>query len=77
MGTYVTQEDVIPCILHGEVRMAEKLVQQILLRGMLFNSVARRNDFIKTVEKNMNENILGKIDNHGRDIGRWKFPLAS
>jgi len=23
----------------------------------------------------MNEQILGKIDRHGRDLGRWRFPL--
>ena len=68
-------EDAIVCILHGEVRMTEKILQQVLLRGMLSNPALGKYAFVQVVELVMNEQVFGKIDEHGRDFGRWRFLL--
>jgi len=33
-------------------------------------------DFTFSVETVVNEDVLGKLDHNGRDLGRWKFPLT-
>jgi len=56
--------------------MIEKVVQQILLRGMLNVPGNKMKDYTLGVETVVNEDVLGKLDHNGRDLGRWKFPLT-
>ena len=42
---------------------------------MLANPAPGKDVFVKSVEDVMNNNVFGRIDKHGMDLGQWRFPL--
>ena len=68
----------LPCILHLNNRIVEKLVQQILLVGMRFYSNGGALDeYVKRVEQVVNTSVMMKSDVQIRQGGHWRFPLTN
>ena len=65
----------IPCVLHFNVRVVEKLTQQLLLCGMRQNlSPKELSEFVRKVEEVVNRDMLGRKD-YKHDPA-WRFPLT-
>ena len=43
--------------------------------GMYLPTPGNSKECIKYIEKEANEKIPGKTEKHGREIGRWHFPI--
>ena len=64
------------CILHAKMRMAEKLVQQLILAGLRKNPSGKEFEiFCKKVEITVNNDILGRAACNA-EVGQWRVPLS-
>ena len=56
-------EDVVTCELHGERRRSEKFLRKLFCCGVLLPLAGRTKEFVKSVEEEVNNNILGRKHN--------------
>ena len=64
-----------PCILHGLMRMTEKILQQLMLAGLRKNPSGKMfSDYCKRVSSTVNAKILGRSEVN-MNTGQWKVPL--
>lgn len=69
-------KDFIPCILHMEMRVNEKVFWNLLAQGMdryLDGDSSTRNKFVNRVTDCVNRHTFGNPKSDRR--GQWKFPL--
>ena len=65
----------IPCVLHHNNRVTEKVLQQILLRGMNHN-LHRLDEFLATTAVIVNRDVFGKVNITDVNSCGWKVPIT-
>jgi len=67
----------IPCFLHHNNRVVEKIVQQLLVAGLgRCDEKADKEKFAKLVKEVIDRDIYKRSLKHINDSGRFKFPLT-
>lgn len=64
-------EQCIPCSLHMDLRITEKLIKMLLQEGL--NKCDDWKNFASNVQDFINNEVFGRAD---RRTGHWKFPFA-
>ena len=65
----------LPCILHGLMRMTEKILQQLMLAGLRKNPSGKIfSDYCKREASTVNAKILGRSEVI-MNTSQWKVPL--
>ena len=66
-----------PCVLHFHMRTIEKIVQQILIAGLLECTCKNdRVEFVDRVSRVVNRDVFGRTSLHEEDKSGWRVPMS-